>query len=497
MRLLYLLFGLFILVTPLSAQNLHIYYDVAKDSITYIKNGKIIEKPRLKKGNQAILHIQNFNDYVYDLDVKTNSSNYKINSGSSGLLNFGGSSNNLDDLTGFAEKFVINGNFELSDNPLISDRSGAGEGRQVTEAERQIAAQFESKIITLFRLEEKLERLSNQISRASKAIEQKEQLKQKLQLLKYHPTLAPSRIKEISEKELDVLEDASRRDALSNIDQIQELLLDYSASVNDLDKNFTELDLINRELSKFDLTVDEKITFQSSYIEAGKKVSSYKSRVQKINNNITALQKTDDGEIMNLSLEYEELKSHQFEKKIVLNPEDDLNTIKIRLVPMDSANVAGARTKDLNPLQLSVFGGLKINASVGISFAALFDTPESYFTRDNIVMAEDLDPFTPIVTSFIHFHPQSKGQASLGGAFGIGIGLGGESAGLQNYFLGPSLILGKSQRIIFTSGLNTSKVTRLAEGLQPGDLYEESILPTKSVFELGYFLGVSFNLAGQ
>ena len=101
------------------------------------------------------------------------------------------------------------------------------------------------------------------------------------------------------------------------------------------------------------------------------------------------------------------------------------------------------------------------------------------------------------VAPFFHFYAQSKGQVSLGGAFGLGISIGGETAGLQTYFFGPSVIMGKGQRIVFSTGLMGGKVDRLAQGYQVGDAYDEVIVPTKSIYELGYFLGVSFNLIGN
>lgn len=83
---------------------------------------------------------------------------------------------------------------------------------------------------------------------------------------------------------------------------------------------------------------------------------------------------------------------------------------------------------------------------------------------------------------------------SVGGTFGLGIGIDEESIGLQNFFLVPNLILGKTQRIMFTIGLMSGKVERLTQGYRIGNTYKETNLPKKLVYELGYFLGISFSL---
>jgi hypothetical protein len=166
-------------------------------------------------------------------------------------------------------------------------------------------------------------------------------------------------------------------------------------------------------------------------------------------------------------------------------------------VPIDSAGDQNLKPLKLDPIHVSVYGGLKINASIGISFASYFERPQSYFVREGRIRADDLDPFTPVITSFVHFYPQGRRQVALGGTFGLGIGIGGEGSGLQNYMLGPSLILGRGQRIVFSGGLMTGKVNRLGKGYQVGDAYDGTELPDKSIYEMGAFFGISFNLFGQ
>jgi hypothetical protein len=191
------------------------------------------------------------------------------------------------------------------------------------------------------------------------------------------------------------------------------------------------------------------------------------------------------------------MKKHRFAKTIHLRPEKDLAQIELSLVPLDTAGLPELTTRNLNPIRVAIYGGLKINTSIGISFISFFDRPQTYFVREGRILGDDLDPFSPVVTTFVHFYPEGKRQTVVGGTFGLGIGIGGEGSGLQNYMLGPSLIMGRGQRIVFSAGLMAGKVTRLGKGFQVGAPYDSPELPTKSIYELGGFLGISFNLLGQ
>ena len=68
----------------------------------------------------------------------------------------------------------------------------------------------------------------------------------------------------------------------------------------------------------------------------------------------------------------------------------------------------------------------------------------------------------------------------------------------DGFFLGPSLLFGKSERIVLNAGLMGGKSEKLSQGYEIGDQYisDSNLAPTISVYELGYFIGVSFNLSG-
>ena len=160
------------------------------------------------------------------------------------------------------------------------------------------------------------------------------------------------------------------------------------------------------------------------------------------------------------------------------------------------------QTGDFKPYKtldqtIPVSGTWKVTGGVGISFGALKDPRFNYSIRESKIVAQEMDQFIPIVTSFAHFYKQSPGNVNIGGSFGVGLPiLGGADIQAASFFLGPTIILGESSRFLLSGGVMGAKATRLAAGLQVGDTFDTitDAIPTVDRYELGYFIGLSFSI---
>ncbi len=501
------LFGLFfLLASGLCAQNLEIFYDVAEDTIIYVRDGKRIAKPELKKGDQAILYVRNYNDYLYNLKVDTEHTDYSVPaSGVEQMFSLGGSSDVLSQLKNAAGGFGIPG-FGLTGTDITDPNLGFGKSRDVSAEVKTTAEQFEAVLKSMETKEEELEMLSEDIEADIQLQQINTLAREELLLLRKNPNLSPKKIKKLSleymERILDTREgrEPDLADLLQRADiksSIAKSVTLYKQEVEALEPELAELNTTKEILLAFEeLTTADQKAFINAYERAERRIQSYREKVNEMEARLPEIKPWDMKEFLTIRNMYEEMKEHDFEQRFVIIPEGDVTAITIDLEPNDSARIAGVQSRTLNPIKVQTHGGLKVNASIGISFAGFFDRPQTYLMRDSVIVGDNQDPFQPIISSFFHFYPQSRGEVSIGGTFGLGIGLGGESAGLQTYFFGPSLILGKGRRIVLSTGLMGGKVDRLAQGYQVGDAYEASVVPTKSVYELGYFVGVSFNVLG-
>lgn len=490
----------------LSAQDLHVFYDVFEDTIYYQMNGKAVPQPAVKKGQQVILHVLNYNDYLYDLELETEAEDFNVPASGSPFFGGGSSSSALAQFRSLTGGMGGTG-FGLDSTRIADQGSGMVDQANVSTATKAMARRFASHLKAMEDIEEEIQELSGYLNEELQSQAFQQIALDEVRQLRQHPGLSPKKIKALS---MDYLKPVLgvRRDEPLNIGEvvrrtdqssaIQKTVENYEQEVGQLQMELQKLEASRSVLFEApDLPDTDRTALAVAYEAAALRVEAYEEKAQSVRQQLVGLEGLQLRELTELSYLYEEMQEHRFEQKFVFSPDADLTTFRIRLNPVDSALQQGVRPKQLNPIKLNTYGGLKVNASVGVSFVRFFDRPQSYSVRDSFIVADDQDAFLPIISSFFHFYPQSRRQVSVGGTFGLGIGVGGDNAGLQTYFFGPSLILGQGQRVVFTTGLTGGKVERLAQGYEPGDVYDATILPTKSIYELGFFLGISFNIMGN
>ncbi len=504
-QFLFILF-LILLSLPGKGQDLHVYYDVALDSIRYEQNNQVLETPYIRKNGRIILHIKNFNDYLYSVKLETKSETYDIPAtGSESIFSISPGSNNLDNLRQAAASFSTQA-FIPSDGSLgQGEREGFGNsGTNYSNQTTQLLQNYTTALDQMQTMERNIQDLSKAIELDIQSQELNTSLGEELKKVRINPNLSTSKIKAISLEYMTQILDADPdeeyelKDLLNRADtqqNLQEKITNYEKDVESLAQQMEVLKATREVLVQLgELTPEDQAELESTFQLSDERVQAYEEKIQSMEEELPQIKAWGFNDLASIRYQYEEMKDHQFERSFILEPEGDINKISIKLVPLDSLKSSQVPERNLSEVKVTGYGGIKVNASLGLSFAGFFDRPQDYFLNDGVIVGDDLDPFLPIMTSFFHFYPESRSNLSVGGTFGLGIALGGDNAGLQNYFLGPSFIFGKGQRIVLSGGLMTGKVDRLSRGLEVGDPFDSEFIPTKSIFELGYFLGISFNL---
>ena len=193
---------------------------------------------------------------------------------------------------------------------------------------------------------------------------------------------------------------------------------------------------------------------------------------------------------------WEEIQSDIFTYKFPpVQAEGDEVQVDIEVLRSDDS-FGPTRYKRLSQ-KIPVSGGWKVSGGLALNYGVLVNTPYSYTLIDNVIVADELDAFTPTIASLAHVYKQTTRNVNLGGSFGIGFPLfGGTSGQTISFFLGPTVILGKQQKFLISGGLMGAKVNRLSSGFMPGDVIESTIngIPTNDRYELGDFIGISYDL---
>ncbi len=501
-----------LMYTSLSGQGLQIYYDVQSDSIYYMRDGERVQKPKARYGELVSLHIKNYNNYLYKAVVEEQQQEDKMSApiagGLSNLLPSGGLSGGGSPFNLLMGAMGGGGDFPFGDfagveggDGLVSAQSKAFEG---------LYSQFYSLVNNIKSSESKLQAAGKDMERLLQAQQIKAFAAEEVKNLQKNPNMPPTEIKRLS---LEYLETVLGPEATGGLSlgkiiektgaqsELQGKLETYRNETEKLEGYYGAVAFIRDSLQGLSLgtaTFEELQKSVADYASDGnERLAYYHQMVGKAEEALPKAENFSVQGLIKMRYAMEELKANTFSHTFRATARGDMLGLKVVLEPIDSAGVPGLSTRKLSTLEIPVKGGFKLNASVGVSFSSFFDQPRNYFLRDTLISSEDKDQFTPVVTSFLHFYNQSAGNTSFGGAFGIGLALGGQDGGQNiNFFLGPSLMLGRGQRLALTAGLMGGKVERLGEGYEVGDTFisEADNVPTRSVYELGYFLGLSFNL---
>jgi hypothetical protein len=188
---------------------------------------------------------------------------------------------------------------------------------------------------------------------------------------------------------------------------------------------------------------------------------------------------------------YDKISTADFNYEYSFLTDRDVTQLVMRFGLAGNDTIGTIKTRVLN---VPTHGGLRINSSAGMSFATFMNGQNSYLNNSGVVEEVKGDLFSPAISTMFHFYRQSYRPFTIGGSFGLSVPIEGQKDFI--YMTGASIIIGKSQRVIFNIGGLGGKVERLTDGLKAGDalISEYSEVPTKRVFDFGLYAGVTFNV---
>ncbi len=506
----------------LVGQDLNIYLDVPTQQITYKKKGKIKKKAKVRKGQNVYLHVTNYNNYIYKVNVTqsfeevTVSDNVDFNSLVSGGLGMGFGGFGAGSPGGFLSPVPTGSGDEL--DGLDGEggggrRSGfAGEEAAVSEKFKALKQKLEFVLSEMELIEEDFNKINEEVDNIVSKQELIEIGLQEINRIKFDPNFNPSQIKKLTndyftrifnDRPTDQVdlgfvlnEKDPSKSLLKQLDRIKRKEAEYQ-------KYTSQLLSINEEINGLDPTSFSSRMLMSSgnnAVNNGEEVISTVNRNKdQILNWIVNAEGTQLSTLTRLWYEYEDVASNTFTHTHRTEADGELMVFDVDLKLSDTTIAERTRadkTIEFAPVKVNVGGRLRINASAGLTFGQFFQRPLNYFVRDTTIVSEEDDAFFPALTTFIHFYRQSASNLSIGGSFGVGFALtDSDNIKSPSFYLGPSFIIGKGERLVLSGGIVGARVRQLTNGFEVGDtvdFFQE--FDTKHSYELGYFIGLSFNL---
>lgn len=532
----FILFLLLFLSASLSSQGLQIYLDAGKGKTVYVSGKDTLSRPSVKRGEPITLHLVNYNNYLYEVEVEELQQQVTyfstgIDTTQSGPLAKsagGGSAFDLISTIMNPSGLLGLGSLASGQLSLLGGLQFGGKGfAALDEAEMQVSRELESievkyeKVLESWaRTESNLQSIQADVERLVNGKALQSMALEEIRKLQFNPGLSTSQIRELSEEYLKMV---FANTAVSEIDmtylwKIHQKGQNIALFLKDLETERTNYLSKLEEIQQLSLGLSPLKTRISSpsLLDAYNQIEqSVKSALSRGNQEIKRLDTSyedlknlaaqfgeeDLQQLIQLRYIYEEIATNEFSYSYQTTAKEDLTNLTVKLNPKDELP-SGIRvaSRKLATYEVPTKGGLKINGSIGLGFGQFFSRPQSYFVRDSVILADQQDSFVPYLASFLHFYSYTPKQLAFGGSFGVGIPVfNAKSDQSIAFFLGPSVFLGGAQRITLTGGILGARVEALGNGYEVGDVIDNPFtgVPTIGRYQLGYFIGVSINVIGN
>jgi len=501
----------------LPAQDLQIYYDLFTDSITYKKDGKQVQQPKIRKGDFVVLHFTEFNPYLYNAEVDIEQSNAEgwsggASSGAAGIAGLvaplAGSAGAAPGGGGLLSSFLDMPLISMGQNSLkLADLFGNSRG-----AEKQLLADARTHLEALANVQDQMVEIYAEIQSMERSEWAAQIADRHLNQFLMNPRMKPSMIRRIAaeyhamifpDKPIGELQ---LTDAFEWQDRFQVkrgLMHSLQNKQREFDLYLAGLAPITRQLSDLDINNEAMDEFSADLRGLTEKGTNLRQKLEAYIAAQTGEVKTLSlDEMLALQMKLRELAEQPFDYQVAISVEKSTVVVSARFVPQDSVLTSlankktGSKTKTV---KLETQGGLRISTGVGIGFGRMFDPVEEFSVRENAIVAEEGGIIQPSLATFIHFYPNnSKKGVMLAGTFGIGIPLSLSNITALNFYLGPSILFGRGQRIVLSGGITAGPIKKLAKGFEVGDPFDpnQGDIPVRTAYDLGYFVSISFNMGG-
>lgn len=188
----------------------------------------------------------------------------------------------------------------------------------------------------------------------------------------------------------------------------------------------------------------------------------------------------------------------------------DVVAFTIKGTPVKANDLSRIIQERSFPVEIPSKGGLKVDFSVGptVSFGK-HSRDEKFFLEesskaDTVLLSQrdNNNSVSPGLAAMMHFYSRTGKELAFGGMLGVGAGF--QSVGDPNFCLygGVSLVMGKAQKIILSSGVSFLRVDRLkSQEFETGKEYATAKVSlgdvTEKVFRPSLFFSISYNITNR
>ena len=146
-------------------------------------------------------------------------------------------------------------------------------------------------------------------------------------------------------------------------------------------------------------------------------------------------------------------------------------------------------------------GGMRFDAGIGFAIS-YFDNAAQYEIAPNeqnvdVITLKEKNVWVPSFIGMFTAGFRSNKLAAIGISAGLGVSANDGKLQLNNFYFGPSLILGRENRFCLTGGITIKGMTELKKDVEPGTQVpntNEISSFTNSTYNFGPFFSLTYNL---
>jgi hypothetical protein len=447
-----------------SQERYKVVYDYNSENIDYYKvnkSNKVIDtllKPRIKRNSLVEIELKNINPFA--VDVITDVKEEQIFNPSDGF--------NFSSLLGGMKSFS-NSNLSLNISNLPTDKIFNKSGLR-GESVTSDYSNFNNKSSNISAL--KTTFIANLLN----------------------PNLDKTEILNNIKKTAALEKDARLPDPKENfyvyLSQLEKIVLE--------DKTDLAMDINEMTKQVDSKIISETIASRGELIERNYLIND----LQKLLSSINESAFTTIENLNKIKSLYTTLEASSFSRTYDYQIEADKINIELKFVTsafassMENTDTKANTLKTRN-IKLYSTGGFKINTGIALTLNNFGSSSQEFYIEENGTIGADSNNYlTPNLSTMINFYPYLGENFNVGGSFGLSIPISGDNINGISFLLGPSLHFGSKSRLSLSGGLAYGPVNKLKNGLEVGDTPSSESIDTftKSVYDFGYFFGISFSL---
>lgn len=183
-----------------------------------------------------------------------------------------------------------------------------------------------------------------------------------------------------------------------------------------------------------------------------------------------------------------------------VQPKNDLVTFEVEIIAKNKDVVEVDNSRKFEHKEF-VRRGTRIDFSMGFAGSYFSNAKVYEIYTDSIGNKVGLKRDNLTVTSIIammSMTSRSSKYLAIGGSAGLGIDIANGKIQIGNFFIGPTLVLGKYDRLMFTPGVALRNVGQLKKGITVDETTLDQVNTIDAVltenYKLGFFVALTYNL---